>query len=341
MEQYHYVTADWREQLRKNHRRTRWVIGTFILLYVLVGLLLDTLWYTYQYHASVIIVLQALAQLVLIPYMTFILSAVAMISLLITFAWHDNIMLLGTAYHQVTADAATLEEKQLYNIVEELKIAASLDYMPRVFIIEAEYMNAFASGYSQKSSMVAISRGLLKKLDRDELQAVMAHEISHIHHLDIKLTLVVTVLSNIMLLIVDVLFKGIVYSRSNRRPHQGLAIFIVLLRYFLPIITWLLFLYLSRTREYMADAGSCALTRTHKPLASALIKIDEDYRQHGQSYARANRLVANEEIRRNAYIYDPVRDGKQFLPSADSIFSTHPKLSERLKAIGFTKRAST
>jgi heat shock protein HtpX len=122
---------------------------------------------------------------------------IAGISLLVTYSMYDKLMLSGTQYHEITAKTAqNTAEQQLYNVVEEMKIAAGLRYMPRVFIIDANYMNAFASGYSEKSAMVAITRGLMEKLTRDEMQAVMAHELSHIRHMDIKLTLTASVLAS-------------------------------------------------------------------------------------------------------------------------------------------------
>src|SRR5439155_1326631 len=146
---------------------------------------------------------------------------------------------------QITSETAhNVAEKQLYNVVEEMKIAAGLRYTPRVFIIDAEYMNAFASGYSEKSAMVAITRGLMQKLNRDELQAVMAHELSHIRHLDIKLTLTASLLSNLSIMVLDMLFYNMIFSGSRRnsesRSGNSLAVIIMIVRYTLPINSVLL-----------------------------------------------------------------------------------------------------
>src|SRR5688500_5014647 len=149
--------------------------------------------------------------------------------------------------------------------------------MPKVCLIEEDYMNSFVSGYIEKSAMVAITRGLIEKLNRDELQAVMAHELSHIRHLDIKLTLMASVLANLMLMVLDIFFYNAYFSaRSDSRGRNSLATVIIILRYLLPLINIFLILYLSRTREYMADAGSVQLVRDNKPLASALLKINAD-----------------------------------------------------------------
>lgn len=337
LSQFDTSTARWRQQLRKNTLKTRAVIITFVALYLLLGILVDLFIYQQTYGAPLAVIAQALFSLQLIPYATIITAAIAAISLWITYAKYDRIMLLGTQYRQVKPDTGDPGEKQLYNIVEELKIAAGLAFIPKVYIIEADYMNAFASGYSERSAMVAITRGLLNRLDRDELQAVMAHELSHIRHSDIKLTLVVTVLSNIMLIAIDILFYSVLFGRQRRNNGgQALVIIILLLRYLLPLITILLGLYLSRTREYMADSGAVELTRDNAPLARALIKIQQDYQKNSNSYQQAHQQTAHEEIRRAAYLYDPLQAGLKSSKDLSSAFSTHPRLIDRLRAIGYT-----
>jgi heat shock protein HtpX len=337
--QFQAGTTDWRAQIRKNQRRTRWVIAIFIGLYVLLGLLIDTFIYSRTYYLeSYETILWALFTWQLIPYVTLLTMAIALLSLLIAYAFYDRVMLLGTEYYRITPDnERDLTDKQLYHVIEELKIAAGLSYMPRVYLIEAPYMNAFASGYSEKSAMVAITRGLLEKLDRAELQAVMAHEISHIRHRDIKLTLMVAVLSNIMLIMVDVLFYSALFSPKHQgRGDNRLIFIIILLRYLLPLITVLLGLFLSRTREYLADAGCVQLTRDNEPLARALIKIHEDHVTHRDKYRYEYAHTAHEEVRRAAYIYDPAK-ALGAIQSFSGAFSTHPSLADRLKALGFRK----
>lgn len=247
-------------------------------------------------------------------------------------------MLLGTEYREITPESAqNIKEKQLYNAVEEMKIAAGLHYMPRVFVIEADYMNAFASGYSEKSAMIAITQGLLEKLNRSELQAVIAHELSHIRHLDIKLTLMASVLANIIVIVLDIFFYNALYSRrgSDNNSRNGLAIIIVILRYLLPIINVLLLLYLSRSREYMADAGAVELLRDNQPLATALLKIHNDYADNKDNYDQETK---HENIRKEAYIFDPAQAGLSSMKSISDVFSTHPNIKDRLAAIGFKSK---
>ena len=243
-------------------------------------------------------------------------------------------MLLGTQYHEITPETAqSLQEKQLYNVVEEMKVAAGLHYIPKVYIIEANYMNAFASGYSEKSAMVAITRGLMEKLDRAELQAVMAHELSHIRHCDIKLTLMVAILSNILLIVIDVLFYAIVFKRDRREDNNPLLLIIVVLRYVLPVITIILAMFLSRTREFMADAGSVELMRDNEPMARALLKINQDHQAHAEEYEQAYGQTAHEQVRNAFYLFDP--SDIDPVRSLNNSFSTHPSIEQRLSALGF------
>jgi len=335
---YHGTVADWRGQLRLNERKTKRVIVLFFLMFIALGLFADT-FIVYSLYPSVSIkdILIALVLFRQIPYATLLMFGFAVVSLWVTYAFYDRIMLLGTDYNEITPDSAkSLEEKQLYNVVEEMKVAAGLQYMPKVFIIEANYMNAFASGYSEKSAMVAITRGLMDKLDRAEMQAVMAHELSHIRHHDIKLTLTVAVLSNILLMVIDMLFYSVIFKRDNKRDDNKFFMIIIILRYLLPLITVFLTLFLSRTREYMADAGCVELMRDNEPMARALLKIANDHEEHAQEYEQEYGNTAHEQVRQASYLFDP----KDLDPvkSLTSAFSTHPSINDRLKAIGFKRK---
>lgn len=337
------TTADWRQSLRLNNRKTMLVIGLFFLIYLSLGVLVDSYMVAGRYpEASFSQILTGLVTLQVFPLATIIMLVIASISLLVTFAFSDNLMLLGTEYHEVTPNNQNNADTQLYNVVEEMKIAAGLNFMPKVYIIEANYMNAFASGYSEKSAMVAITRGLMEKLNRSELQAVMAHELSHIRHMDIKLTLMASVLANLILMVIDFLFYNIIFTRnrdSDSRAQNSLAPIIILVRYLLPVINILLLLYLSRTREYMADAGSVQLLRDNQPLASALIKISQDHTENQESYATEYQQTPHENVRREAYIFDPVQAGIEPMGSLADAFSTHPSLRDRLAAIGFKDKS--
>lgn len=338
--EYHGSASNWREQIRKNQRKTRMVIAFFVAVYIFVGFVADVFVLQTMYpHLSVQHSVNALMSLQVIPYATLLMLGLAGVSLLITYSMYDRIMLLGTEYHEITAQTAqNLQEQQLYNVVEEMTVSAGLHYVPKVFIIEADYMNAFASGYSEKSAMVAITRGLINKLNRAELQAVMAHELSHIRHYDIKLTLTVAVLSNILLIVIDMLFYSLLFKRNNdRRDDNRLFMVVMILRYILPLLTVLLTLFLSRTREYMADAGCVELMRDNEPLARALLKINSDHQEHAAEYSQAYGNTPHEQVRQASYLFDP--SDIDPVKSLSSAFATHPSVDQRLQALGFKRKS--
>lgn len=336
---YHATAGDWRAQLKSNERKTKRVIALFLLTYLAVGFLVDMFIAHAMYPTvSLTQIAHAFIGLKLVPYATLAMLVLAAVSLLVTYSLYDRIMLLGTEYKEITEQSAqSLEEQQVYHVVEEMKVAAGLHYMPKVFIINADYMNAFASGYSERSAMVAITRGLMEKLDRAELQAVMAHELSHIRHHDIKLTLTVTVLSNIMLIVIDMLFYSLLSERDNDKDNNRFFMVVMVLRYVLPLITMFLALFLSRTREYMADAGCVELMRDNSPMARALLKISQDHAEHVQQYTQDYGNTAHEQVRHASYLFDP--SDIDPIKSFNNAFSTHPTIEQRLAAIGFVRKS--
>lgn len=338
----HQHAADWRSQIRQNQRRSRWVICCFFLIYLSIGFFVDLFFQLNGKPISVGAVKWSATQLLTlnaIPFFTIIFGVVAAISLLITIKLHNKLMLLGTDYHEITIESQQPDEKQLFNVVEEMKVAAGLKYMPRVYIINADYMNAFASGYTEKSAMVAITRGLMEKLNRAELQAVMAHELSHIRHQDIKLTLMAAVLTNLIVIAIDIMFRGVLFSGGRRKENGNAMLMVVLiLRFLLPLITVLLTLYLSRTRELMADAGAVELVRSGEPLGSALLKIHGDHTEHADEYQKAYQGTAHEDVRLAAYLYSPASANISASSSLSQLFSTHPDLDTRLSALGLKRK---
>lgn len=335
---------NYREVLRKNSNKTIFVVIAFLLLYSCVGYLVDIfiqwpeLVRVEQSYAGLSGLFKAILDFKIYPMATFLMLVIGAISIVITFSIHDKMIMWGSEYKEININAESnirysLEEKRLYNVVEEMKIAGNLKFMPKVYLIEANYMNAFASGYSEKSAMVAITKGLMNKLNRDELQAVMAHEISHIKHLDIKLTLFVGVLSNVMIMVLDTLIDIFRITGGNRSSNNNSSdkganaiVFLIIIaaRIIFPMLATCLQLSLSRTREYMADAGAVQMTRDREAMASALLKIHDDY----ASYSYEDKGV---DIRKAAYIYNPI------IPLFGSLLSTHPTIEERLKALGMRK----
>jgi heat shock protein HtpX len=335
-------SANWRDTIRRNRHRSYLVMATYVVIYICLGLLIDTYLYSRGNQLPLSVIFKQIITLHWFPYITLITTGVAAISLLVTFAFANKLMLLGTQYHEVVpGKTRNPEELQLYNVVEEMKIAAGMKFMPKVYIIEADYMNAFASGWSEKSAMVAITRGLMQKLSRAELQAVMAHELTHIRHQDIKLTLCASVLSQLILMIIDIMFYATLFGSSDRDSNRNagwLFIVIMVLRFVLPLITVLLMLYLSRKREFMADAGAVQLMRDNQPMAHALCKIAQDHEANHERYSRAYQRNGHEQVRQQAYIFDPGKAGIKANNSFTDAFSTHPSIKRRLQALGFREK---
>jgi len=213
-------------------------------------------------------------------------------------------------------------ERALWNIVENLSITAGLP-MPRLYIIEDSSPNAFATGRNKEHAVIAVTTGLLKILDKTELEGVIAHELSHIGNRDILLSTVVVVLVGLISIVGDVFlrstFFGIGRSRNN---NNGLMLVIgIVLSILAPLVAVLIQLAISRKREFLADASGALITRYPEGLANALQKIS----QHSHKMKYANTATAH------LFIANPF--GKELKKRTSSLFSTHPKTKDRVKAL--------
>ena len=220
--------------------------------------------------------------------------------------------------------------QQLFNVVEEMKIAAGLPAMPKVYIINSEAMNAFATGKDPSNCAVVVTAGLLSKLNRDELQGVIGHEISHILNRDTKFMTYAAVMLGAIVLIAEIFLRGMFYSGGGRRYSskssgggQAQVIMLVVAIIFAilaPIMARLLYFAISRKREYLADASGARLTRYPEGLASALEKIS----QCTDELQSANKVTAA------MYIANPLK--KKGMKLSD-LTSTHPPISERIRIL--------
>lgn len=220
--------------------------------------------------------------------------------------------------------------QQLFNVVEEMKLAAGLPAMPKVYIIDSAAMNAFATGKNPSNSAVAVTAGLLSKLNRDELQGVIGHEISHIINRDTKFMTYAAVMLGTIVIISEIFVKGMFYSGAGSRygsksksSGQGQIIILVIALLFAilaPIMARLLYFAISRKREYLADASAARLTRYPEGLASALEKISAST----EDLQSANKVTAG------MYIANPLK--KKGMRLSD-LTSTHPPISERIRIL--------
>jgi len=260
-----------------------------------------------------------------------IATVIWIVMTLVSFSSGDQILLAASRAKPVTHDV----HPQLFNVVEEMKIAAALPAMPKIYIINDPAPNAFATGRSPKTASVAVTAGLLARLNRDELQGVIAHEISHILHRDILFVTLAGIMLGSIVLLSQVFLRGMFYSSlggSRRRYSSGgkgggeaqiiMMIVALVVAILAPIMAYLLYFALSRRREYLADAGAARLTRYPEGLARALEKISGD---------PAPQLASVNKVTAPMYIVNPFKRKGQMKLS--DLTSTHPPISERIRIL--------
>ena len=237
----------------------------------------------------------------------------------------DKLVLAASGAKEVTTEMAP----QLMNVVQEMALAGGVP-MPKVYIIEDTAPNAFATGRDPKHASVAITTGLLQKLDREELQGVMGHELSHVRNFDIRFALLVAVLVGSIALLADFFLRFTFWGGGRRgggdrdRGGGGLAaimfVVAIVLAIIAPFIARMVQLAVSRQREYLADASSVELTRNPAGLERALAKISTD---------REVLEVANRATQ-HLYFTNPI---KKFEERSTSMFSTHPNVVDRINRL--------
>jgi len=215
------------------------------------------------------------------------------------------------------------EEPQLRNVVETLSIGLGIP-PPRIYLIDDTAPNAFATGRDPKHASIAVTRGLIDKLDRTELEGVIAHELSHVGNHDIRVMLLVTVLVGTIALLSDWMFRSFAWGGGRRGRDRGgggiILIIAIALAILTPIIATLIQLAVSRQREYLADASGALLTRYPPGLASALRKIAADK----EALEVANKATAS------LYFANPLKDAPRAM---DGLFDTHPPIAERIRRL--------
>ncbi len=299
--------------IAKNRRNSFLLIAVFLLVFVGLGMLIGYVWGRGEMAFG------------------FIVAGVAgAVAFLLTLASYfgGSSALLGMSRARRIAKA---DDPQLFNVVEELCIAAGVP-VPKIYLIDDTAMNAFATGRNPAHAAVAITTGLRRKLSRDELQGVMGHELSHVRHYDILFATLMAVMVGVLVMLCDVFLRSVFYGgvggrgRSRRRSSGkggGGAIYVViiiaalLLAIIAPILARIIQMSLSRQREYLADAGSVELTRNPEGMAGALMRLAGDK----EVLEVANRATAP------LYIVHPI---KKFEARAKSIFSTHPPIKDRV-----------
>jgi heat shock protein HtpX len=236
----------------------------------------------------------------------------------------DKIVLTISRARPVTKE----EYPYLYNVVEGLAIAAGVP-TPKCYVIDDTAPNAFATGRKPETAVICVTTGILQKLDRAELEGVIAHEMSHIKNYDIRLQTLVVVMAGVVALLSDWMLRSFWWGGGRRRGRTrgsggaagGVLVLVGLaLALLSPFIATIIQLAVSRKREFLADASGAMLTRYPAGLASALRKISADT----EPLEAANKATAH------LYIVNPLKDVKSGI---NRLFSTHPPIEERIAAL--------
>lgn len=286
--------------LIESNKRKSWIL---IILFVIIIIILGVLMQQIFDFGTGIITLAALFSL---------------ISVSSSFFFGDKMILASVHAKQININ----DDPELFRIVENLSITAGIP-VPKIYIIPDMALNAFATGRNPEKASVAITAGLRKILEKNELEAVMGHELSHVKNYDIRLMLLAAILAGMIIFIADILWRSPLRHLSNsesRKNNLGIllipAIFVAVIG--APIAAQLIKLAISRKREFLADSSSVMLTRYPEAMISALQKISQSPTIQGHNEAIAH-----------LFIYSPLKQ-KSF---TSKIFSTHPPIEERIQAI--------
>lgn len=254
------------------------------------------------------------------PSLVFVFLIIAVIlSTLGTIAsyWYSDKIVLSVTK---TREPTPIEQAHLSNVVEGLAIAAGIPAPRFVIIADDVNLNAFATGRDPNHAVLAVTSALLKVMSREELEGVIAHEMSHIENYDIRFSSMVAVLVGIIVIASQIFLRSMWFSGGNRDRKGGNFIFLligIILAILAPIFTQLIQLAVSRQREYLADSSGAYLTRNPNGLASALEKI-----KNHNTNTKVNGAVSH------LYFVNP------FLPkNGESLFATHPPIDERIKRL--------
>lgn len=282
-----------------NVRKTVVLMTLFLVLLVAIG-------YALSYYFNDIAIL-------------YVAIALSIIMNFAAYWWSDKIALSMSGAQAVTREQSI----ELYRIVENLCITAGLP-LPRIYIMQAEQINAFATGRNAEHAAIAVTTGALQKLNNEELEGVIAHELSHIGNRDILISSVVVVLAGVITIGSNIFLRSQRFGLGGGRRRNGgeaLAILAIVSAILAPIAATIIRLAVSRQREYLADTSGALLTRYPDGLASALEKIKQDSAPFPHTHAATAHL----------FIGSPLNEDDTDEPGAFAkLFMTHPPLSDRI-----------
>jgi heat shock protein HtpX len=250
--------------------------------------------------------------------------------IIITGLWFLIAFFTHSAMIKAVTGSRTLERKEnkrIYNLVENLTIASGMP-MPKVNVIPDPALNAFASGISEKTYTVTLTQGIIDKLNDEELEGVIAHELMHIKNRDVRLLVISIIFVGIFSFIAQVIFRNMFYgramTRSRRNKNDGKFLLIAMVIAFIAYFFSLIFRFaISRKREYMADAGAAEMTKNPRALASALRKISGNFRV---------KTVKSDDVAEMFIENQPDRSSG-LMAAITGLFATHPPIEKRIRLL--------
>lgn len=305
-----YVGLD--RQIRRNN------FNSFLLLIAFPALLLGMFYLFFYFTADNY---EQEANITFIHVMPFVLIAVG-IWFLIAWAGHSTMIRMATSSKPLERK----ENKRVYNLLENLCISQGMK-MPKLFIIDDDSLNAFASGIDERSYSITLSKGIIEKLDDDELEGVLAHELTHIKNRDVRVLIISIIFVGVFAFMAEMAFRSLRFAGSGRKSKDSkgsgslilIAIVITAIAY---LISMLLRFGISRKREYLADAGGADITKKPNALANALRKISGD---------PAIEAVESRDVAQ-LFIDNP-KPSAHKSASWDNLFATHPPIEKRIELL--------
>lgn len=305
-----YVGLD--KQIRRNN------VNSFLLLIAFPALLLGMFYLFFYFTADNY---EQETNTTFIHVMPFVLIAIG-IWFMVAWAGHSTMIRMATNSKPLERK----ENKRVYNLLENLCISQGMK-MPKLLIIDDDSLNAFASGIDERSYSITLSKGIIEKLDDDELEGVLAHELTHIKNRDVRVLIISIIFVGVFAFLAEMAFRSLRFAGSGRRSKDSkgsgsiilIAIVITAIAY---LISMLLRFGISRKREYLADAGGADITKKPYALANALRKISVDP------------LIEAVESRDVAQLFiDNPKPSAHKSASWDNLFATHPPIEKRIELL--------
>ncbi|MDD3721847.1 MAG: M48 family metallopeptidase [Lutibacter sp.] len=303
-------------QIKRNNRKSVLLLIAFPLL-VLAAVFAVVYFTTYDEYGNPAPDLASEMFIQTVPFVT----SIVLVWFLIAYFAHGKMIAMATGSKPLERK----ENMRVYNLVENLCMSVGMK-MPKINIIESDALNAFASGLQEKNYSVTLTRGIIEKLDDNELEGVIAHELMHIRNKDVRLLVVAIIFVGIFSFVVQIAFRSFLYggmgNRRNNKDSGKLMIVILAVSLIAYLISMIFKFSLSRKREYMADSGAAEMTRKPWALASALKKIS------GNHHVAE---VKSEEVQQMFIENTPQDTSANLFGGLKGLFSTHPPIEKRIQ----------